>query len=110
MGRLAVGGIALVAFALAMDPESRVLELVAYAWAGLGATFGPAVLLSLYWRGMSRTGALAGIVVGGTTVIIWSRLQGGIFDLYELVPGFIFSAVAVVLGSLLFPPRHRAAA
>ncbi len=108
VGRLAVAGIALVAFALALDPESRVLDLVAYAWAGLGATFGPAVLLSLYWRGMSRTGALAGILSGGLTVIVWSRLEGGWFDLYELVPGFGLSLAAIVLGSLAFPPRTGA--
>lgn len=105
VGRLAVAGIALVAFVLAMDPDSRVLDLVAYAWAGLGATFGPAVLLSLYWRGMSRAGALAGIVVGGLTVILWSRLEGGWFDLYELVPGFVFSLAAIILGSVIFPRR-----
>lgn len=105
VGRLAVAGIALVAFALAMNPESRVLDLVAYAWAGLGATFGPAVLLSLYWTGMSRVGALAGILVGGLTVIVWSRLEGGWFDLYELVPGFGLSLAAIVLGSMMFPRR-----
>lgn len=108
VGRLAVAGIALVAFAFAMDPESRVLDLVAYAWAGLGATFGPAVLMSLYWRGMSRAGALAGILTGGLTVILWSRLDGGWFDLYELVPGFVFSMVGIVLGSRIFPPRSAA--
>lgn len=105
VGRLAVAGIAVVAFALAMDPDSRVLDLVAYAWAGLGATFGPTVLLSLYWRGMSRAGALAGIVSGAVTVIVWSRLEGGWFDLYELVPGFGFSLAAIVLGSMMFPRR-----
>lgn len=108
VGRIAVGVIAVVAFVLAMDPASRVLELVAYAWAGLGATFGPAVLLSLYWQRMSRVGALAGIVTGGVTVIAWSRLDGGWFDLYELVPGFLFSLGAILLGSLLFPPRGQA--
>lgn len=107
VGRCAVGVIAAVAFALAMDPDSRVLELVAYAWAGLGATFGPAVLLSLYWRRMSRAGALAGILVGGVTVIVWSRLEGGLFDLYELVPGFTLSFAAIVVGSLLMPPRGQ---
>lgn len=105
VGRLAVAGIALVALALAMNPESRVLDLVAYAWAGLGATFGPAVLLSLYWTRMSRVGALAGILVGGVTVIVWSRLEGGWFDLYELVPGFGLSLAAIVLGSMMFPRR-----
>ena len=71
VGRLAVLAIALAAFLLAMDPDNRVLDLVSYAWAGFGAAFGPAVLLSLYWSGMNRWGALAGILGGGLTVVIW---------------------------------------
>jgi sodium/proline symporter len=101
IGRLAVILVAAIAFALARDPESKVLDLVAYAWAGFGAAFGPTLLLSLYWPRMTRNGALAGIVGGGVTVVIWKQLQGGIFDLYELVPGFLVSAVAILLFSLL---------
>lgn len=100
-GRLAVLGIAALAFLFALDPESRVLELVAWAWAGFGATFGPAVLLSLYWNGMTRNGALAGIIVGGVTVIVWKQISGDIFQLYELVPGFVFSLLAIVAVSML---------
>ncbi|MET0066279.1 MAG: sodium/proline symporter PutP [Candidatus Thiodiazotropha sp.] len=99
VGRLAVLCIALAAFALALDPESKVLDLVAYAWAGFGAAFGPAVLLSLYWKGMNRWGALAGILVGGLTVVVWRPLQGGVFDLYEIVPGFVFSSLSIYLVS-----------
>lgn len=101
VGRLAVVGISLAAYAIALDPESMVLELVAYAWAGFGATFGPVLLLALYWRRMNRSGALAGILVGAATVFVWARLSGGWFDLYELVPGFGFGLVAAVVGSLL---------
>jgi len=101
VGRLAVLTIAAAAFVLAMDPENKVLDLVAYAWAGFGAAFGPAVLLSLYWRGMNRWGALAGILTGGLTVVIWRPLQGGIFDLYEIVPGFVVSTLAILLVSRL---------
>ncbi|HEX7081084.1 MAG TPA: sodium/proline symporter PutP [Gammaproteobacteria bacterium] len=100
-GRLAVLGIAVVAFLLGLDPESRVLSLVAWAWAGFGAAFGPAIVLSLYWEGMTRNGALAGIVVGGLTVIVWPQIEGPIFELYELVPGFVASAIAIVGVSLL---------
>ncbi len=99
VGRLAVIGIAVVAFGFAIDPQSKVLDLVAYAWAGFGAAFGPAIVLSLYWSGMTRNGALAGIVVGGLTVILWRQLSGGIFDLYEIVPGVVFSSLAILLGS-----------
>ncbi|HET6629453.1 MAG TPA: sodium/proline symporter PutP [Woeseiaceae bacterium] len=97
-GRLAVLAVAALAFVLGLDPDSRVLALVAWAWAGFGATFGPAVLLSLYWNGMTRNGALAGMVAGGVTVIVWplARDMGGIFELYELVPGFALSLVAII--------------
>jgi sodium/proline symporter len=101
VGRLAVVSIAVVAFLLAMDRENKVLDLVAYAWAGFGAAFGPAVLLSLYWRGMNRWGALAGILTGGLTVVVWKPLQGGVFDLYEIVPGFLFSLMMIVIVSRL---------
>ncbi len=103
IGRLTVMGIALVAMVLAMSPDSRVLDLVAYAWAGLGASFGPALLLSLYWKRMTRAGALAGILVGGTTVIVWKQLGGGLFELYELLPGVLLSTAGIVLISLLSP-------
>ncbi len=106
VGRLAVLSIAIAAFLLAMDPNNRVLDLVAYAWAGFGAAFGPAVLLSLYWRGMNRWGALAGILAGGLTVVIWKPLQGGLFDLYEIVPGFIVSALMILVVSLLTGGRR----
>lgn len=101
VGRIAVVVLALCATLLAMQPDSKVLDVVSYAWAGLGASIGPAILVSLYWKKMTSSGALAGIVVGGLTVIVWSQLQGGIFDLYALVPGFIFSLVAITLVSIL---------
>ncbi|MCU7935001.1 MAG: sodium/proline symporter PutP [Candidatus Thiodiazotropha sp. (ex Dulcina madagascariensis)] len=101
VGRLAVLVIALLAFLLAMDRDNKVLDLVAYAWAGFGAAFGPTVLLSLYWTGMNRWGALAGILAGGLTVVIWKPLQGGLFDLYEIVPGILASFLMIVLVSRL---------
>ncbi|MDJ0806768.1 MAG: sodium/proline symporter PutP [Gammaproteobacteria bacterium] len=101
VGRLAVLAIALVAYILAMNPDSSVLDLVAYAWAGFGAAFGPVVILSLYWRPMTRLGALGGIITGGLTVVIWKQLEGGLFDLYEILPGILVSTVAIVLISLM---------
>ncbi len=100
VGRVAVLVIALAAFILAMNPESRVLDLVAYAWAGFGAAFGPAIILSLYWPSMTRLGALSGILAGGVTVVIWKQLEGGIFELYEIVPGILISVTAIVIVSL----------
>ncbi|WP_111640201.1 sodium/proline symporter PutP [Marinomonas shanghaiensis] len=100
VGRFAVVAISIVALVLALNPESSVLGLVSYAWAGFGAAFGPAILLSLFWRNMNRNGALAGIVVGGVTVVVWKQLTGGIFDLYEIVPGFLLSTIAILVVSL----------
>ena len=97
IGRFAVILIAIGAFVLALDPDSKVLDLVAYAWAGFGASFGPTLLASLYWKRMSLAGAYAGILVGGATVVTWKSLSGGIFDLYEIVPGVLFSAIAVAI-------------
>lgn len=107
VGRLAVLGIAIVAFIIALDPNSMVLGLVGWAWAGFGATFGPAILLSLYWQDMTRNGALAGMIVGGLTVIIWPQLEGGIFELYEIVPGFFLSMLAIWLVSQLDSGERR---
>jgi sodium/proline symporter len=101
VGRVAVVVLALMATLLAMNPDSKVLDVVSYAWAGLGASLGPAILISLYWRKMTSRGALAGVFVGGATVIIWPQFEGGIFELYSLVPGFGISALAVVVGSLI---------
>lgn len=99
VGRGAVILVALIALALAWRPDSGVLDLVSYAWAGFGAAFGPAILFSLYWRGMTRAGAFAGIVVGALTVIVWKPLSGGVFDVYELLPGFLFGSLAIWLVS-----------
>jgi sodium/proline symporter len=104
MGRLSVLVLAGLAYLLALDPEAQVLELVGYAWAGFGAAFGPALILSLYWPRMTRMGALGGILTGGLTVLIWKPLEGGVFDLYELIPGFILSWLAVWVLSLLDRP------
>jgi sodium/proline symporter len=101
VGRGAVLGIALLAYVLALNPDNKVLDLVAWAWAGFGAAFGPAIVLSLYWSRMTRNGALAGMLVGGPTVIFWKQLGGGIFDLYEMVPGVAFGALAIWVVSAL---------
>lgn len=74
------------------------LDLVAYAWAGFGAAFGPVILLSLYWPRMSRAAALAGMITGGLTVWGWKTLEGGWFDLYELLPAFLASLFVSLVG------------
>ncbi|STQ70625.1 sodium/proline symporter PutP [Hafnia alvei] len=99
VGRLMVLVVALIAIALAANPENRVLGLVSYAWAGFGAAFGPVVLISVMWSRMTRNGALVGMIIGAATVIIWK--QYGWFNLYEIIPGFIFASVAIVVVSLM---------
>jgi sodium/proline symporter len=101
LNRTAVVLVAAVAIALAWSPENKVLELVAYAWAGFGAAFGPTLVLALYWRRMTRNGALAGILCGGLTVIVWKQLEGGLFELYEIIPGVLLSTLGALLVSVL---------
>lgn len=101
IGRSTVILIALIAIYLARNPESTVLGLVSYAWGGFGAAFGPVIILSLFWRRMTRNGAVTGMIIGALTVIIWKKLEGGLFDMYEILPGFIFCTVAIVVVSLL---------
>ena len=91
--------VAVIAIALCANPENRVLDLVAYAWAGFGAAFGPAILVSLYWKRMTCNGALASIIAGGTTVLVWK--QFGWFGLYEIVPGFFLSFITIFVVSLV---------
>ena len=110
VGRAMVLLVSVVAIWLASDPNSEVLGLVSYAWAGFGAAFGPVVLLSLMWPRMTRNGALAGMIVGALTVIIWKKTSWAalgmpVFDtVYEIIPGFLLSALAVVIFSLISPP------
>lgn len=108
IGRIATLTIAIIAAVIAINPESTVLELVSYAWAGFGASFGPVILLSLFWRDVTRDGALAGIIIGALTVIVWGGfLSGGIFDLYEIVPGFILNLITVIIVSLRGKPSQE---
>ncbi|MBX3495721.1 MAG: sodium/proline symporter PutP [Parvibaculum sp.] len=100
VGRLSVVAISLAAILMALDRDSTVLALVAYAWAGFGAAFGPVVILSLFWGRMTRNGALAGMIAGAVTVIVWKQLAGGLFDLYEILPGFIVATLTIVMVSL----------
>ena len=103
VGRLAVLLVSLVAIGIGWDPDSKVLGLVAYAWAGFGAAFGPVVLLSLFWKRMTRDGALAGMVLGAATVLLWKEVvvdrMGS--EVYEIIPGFLVATIAIVAVSLL---------
>ncbi len=100
IGRLSVLVVAALATILAYLPNKTILNIVGQAWAGFGSSFGPALLLSLHWKKMTKWGALSGMIVGGVTVIIWitSGLSG---YLYEMIPGFLLSLISIVIVSLL---------
>ena len=109
VSRGAVIAIALLAMVIASDRESRVLDLVSYAWAGFGAAFGPVIVFSLFWRKMTAASAIAGMIVGAITVVVWSNLKGGLFDLYEIVPGFALASLVIVIITLLKPAMDEQA-
>lgn len=106
LGRMAVLLVSLVAAALAFRQNNTILNLVAYAWAGFGASFGPTILLSLFWKKMTSWGALFGMIVGAVTVIIWKNV--GLGDtLYEIVPGFVFNLlVSVAVSYMTYQKNH----
>ena len=115
VSRLAVGVVALVAIAMAMNTQSEffkvVMKMVSFAWAGFGAAFGPLILLALFWKRTNLAGAVAGMVVGAATCFVWkfsafaeaarAASPDSIFNLYELAPGFLFAFVTTVVVSLL---------
>jgi len=110
VSRITLLAIALVAILIALDEKSVIFTIVSFAWAGFGATFGPLMLFSLFWRRINRTGAIAGMLGGGGMVFFWKlvvRPLGGAWNIYELLPAFLFSCVMIVLVSLLTAPPSR---
>lgn len=104
VSRVALTVILIFGIVIALDQNSSIFQVVSYAWAGFGASFGPLMLCSLYWRRTNKQGALAGMLVGAVTVIVWNlfvKQLGGIFAVYELLPGFVFALIAIVVVSLL---------
>ena len=89
---------------IALDENSVIFTLVSFAWAGFGATFGPVILFSLFWKRMNRAGALAGMLTGGISVFVWKlalKPLGGLFGIYELLPAFLLACIAIIAVSLL---------
>jgi len=103
VSRWATLGVGVVAFILAWRAQALVYTLVLYAWAGLGAAFGPPLLLSLWWRRIHRDGVLAGMIAGTVTVLVWYNVPALKAQLYEMIPGFLVSLAATVLWSLRRP-------
>ncbi|MDQ0272464.1 sodium/proline symporter PutP [Cytobacillus purgationiresistens] len=107
IGRTAVLVVSIIALALSWEKNATILSLVGYAWAGFGSAFGPLIILSLYWKRMTSWGALAGMISGAATVIIWSAV--GLSDtLYEIIPGFAVSLIAIVAVSLMTKKPSKA--
>ncbi len=110
VSRITLLVIAVVAAVIALDENSIIFKVVSFAWAGFGATFGPLMLFSLFWKRINKPGAIAGMVGGAAMVFIWklgiSKL-GGVFAIYELLPAFIFSAICIVVVSLLTAPPSK---
>jgi sodium/proline symporter len=96
--------IAALSVVIAWNPDSSVFQIVSFAWAGFGATFGPVVLAALFWKRSNKWGALCGLLAGGIMVFVWKfciRPLGGAWDIYELLPAFLVATLAIVVGSLL---------
>lgn len=101
IGRVAVLVVAIVGGILAWNPDSTILDLVGFAWAGFGAAFGPVILLSLYWRKLTNYGALSGMVAGAATAFVWGKIKFLSDTLYEIVPGFLVCLIVAVIVSIL---------
>ena len=95
--------IAVLGVLLAWDPDSSVFDVVSFAWAGFGATFGPVMLTALFWKRSNKAGAIAGMIAGGIMVFAWKygiAQLGGIFAIYELLPAFVTALIAIIIVSL----------
>ncbi|HBB20384.1 MAG TPA: sodium:proline symporter, partial [Ruminococcus sp.] len=102
--------IAVLGVVLAWDSSSSVFRVVSFAWAGFGATFGPLMLTSLFWRRTNKYGAIAGLLVGGVMIFVWKfavRPLGGALDIYELLPAFICALIAIIVVSLVTPAPSK---
>lgn len=110
MSRITLLAIALFAMFIALDEKSVIFNIVSFAWAGFGATFGPIMLFSLFWKRINRPGAIAGMISGAGMVFLWKLViskLGGIFAIYELLPAFIFSSICIVAVSLMTAPPSK---
>lgn len=104
VSRITLLVLALIGVVIALDENSVIFQIVSFAWAGFGATFGPLILFSLFWKRTNQAGAVAGMVGGAGMVFLWKLVisqLGGVFAIYELLPAFIFSSICIVVVSLL---------
>ncbi len=110
VSRITLLVITLIAIFIALDENSVIFKIVSFAWAGFGATFGPLMLFSLFWKRINKWGAIAGMVGGAAMVFLWKLVistLGGVFAIYELLPAFIFSSICIIVVSLLTTPPSK---
>ena len=108
--RITLFAIALIAIVIALDENSVIFKIVSFAWAGFGATFGPLMIFSLFWKRTTKEGAVAGMISGAAMVFIWKLViskLGGAFAIYELLPAFVISSIVIVVVSLITPPPAK---
>ena len=104
ISRITLVALTLIGVVIALDENSVIFDIVSFAWSGFGATFGPLMLFSLFWKRINKAGAIAGMVSGAGMVFLWKLViseLGGVFAIYELLPAFIFSSICIVVVSLL---------
>ena len=105
--RITLLAIAAIAIVIALDEQSVIFKVVSFAWAGFGATFGPLMLFSLFWKRTNRQGAIAGMISGGVMVFVWKLViskLGGVLGIYELLPAFLISSICIIVVSLMTAP------
>jgi sodium/proline symporter len=110
VSRITLCVIAIIGIVIAWNENSVIFQVVSFAWAGFGAAFGPLVLFSLFWKRTTNFGAMAGIIGGGAMVFIWKlaiRPLGGAWNIYELLPAFIFSCLCIVICSIIDDPPKK---
>ena len=103
VSRIMLMAITVIGMIIAWNENSVIFEIVSFAWSGFGATFGPVILFSLFWKRINRPGAVAGMVSGGVMVFVWKLLLkplGGVFGIYELLPAFLISCIFIISVSL----------
>ncbi len=111
VARITLFAVLLFGIVIALDENSSIFTIVSYAWAGLGASFGPLTLCALYWKRTTKEGALAGMITGAVTVLVWANLikpMGGLLGVYELLPAFFLALAAIIVVSLLTPAPGKA--
>ncbi|CAM2812125.1 sodium/proline symporter PutP [Helicobacter hepaticus] len=105
LGRIGVLLVAVVAFLISTDKNSSILSIVAYAWAGFGASFGSVMLFSLFWSKMTRLGAICGMITGAVVVVVYKNFLSSYFGIYEIVPGFVCASIVIIIVSLMSKVR-----